>query len=337
MVLTRPTNTHTPHQHTHTHTPPLHTPPIHTHKHTHTYRTPAGKSCLVSTALGGVPGVVSVQVPAGMPDTDIEATAIRAVTGITMPTTYDFTASAARLTRWHRRLFAVPPTVVLEVKAREGGDRYAKVAAACRTLAGIHGWRVVVDASYNSLPDFLRTKRERILQVEHMPRALIERMSGLAPLHAALRGAGLADAVWAALGGSPADYHELDVAWHECGDIKSAANTCVQHALGTAAADWAATRHHFAPVYDMFGTMDMAPGSAYTDQGMVRPSPDRVLRRTWRDDKGYVLVPVTPAMAIVLRYQLAGTLHIDALVAMLAAGGAAPTPSLAPPAPPHLA
>ena len=53
------------------------------------------------------------------------------------------------------------------------------------------------------------TMREDILEVEPMPRELLEELPELPLLHKALKGANWAHAVWMCVGGTPADCKNL--------------------------------------------------------------------------------------------------------------------------------
>jgi hypothetical protein len=178
----------------------------------------AGKSCLVGTAVRDGWGVVYVPVAPGTPCDEIVAAAWRATTRCALGPPFDDEPGAARVLLFHRLLFRRPVTVVLHAAERRSGDRHAQLAAASRRLAD-GGYRVIVDAAhYNSLdPSVFSTKRGRVFSIEPMPRPLVEQLTGLGRLHGALADAGLADVVWAALGGYPAEYYLLDAAWAAAG------------------------------------------------------------------------------------------------------------------------
>ena len=172
-----------------------------------------GKTCLVDTALQRTAGVVSVRVVAGTSDKEIMAEAFKAITR-SNNSFLDLSASARRVLWWHHFLFRQPATLVLRAAEREPTQQHAGLASSARALTHDFGARVLIDASSNSLPDAATaTKREVLLDVEPMRRELLEELAELAPLLEALKEAGLADVVWACLGGNPADYKSLLGAW----------------------------------------------------------------------------------------------------------------------------
>ena len=256
-------------------------------------------------------GVVVVRVGAGKSLDDILAATWRAVTRSQMSASYDHTPSAQRVLFFHKLLFRVPVTVVLQAAERRNGQDYADIAAACRCIVAAGDVRVIVDSSPNSLDESARrTKRERMVQVEPMPRELVERLSGMKALHAALAAAGLADVVWAVLGGYPVDYMGLRRYWEESSYSKEIApivEAFVQAQLVAAISqrdEFLAADEHLKPLYEEFTAIDAVPAAKLVTMKLVRPSPDKVLRVLVRAGEP-VLVPATPAMALVLRHKLA--------------------------------
>lgn len=141
-----------------------------------------------------------------------------------------------------------------------------------------------------------------------MPRELVEELDGTEEPHAALRAAGAADAMWAVAGGNPACYYQLRSAWaaRRRGDITPVASSWIALALAEASSTHGravVANPRLAQLYDMFATEDVVPVTVLEDLALVRPSPDKVPRKVWRDNSGsFMLVPVSPAMAAVLRY-----------------------------------
>ena len=283
----------------------------------------AGKSCLVDTAVTNGWGVVRVTVGAGKSLDDILAATWRAVTRSQMSASFDHTPSAQRVLFFHKLFFREPVTVVLQAAERRSGQDYADISAACRCIASAGSVRVVVDASHNSLDESARrTMRERMVQVEPMPRELVERLSGMEALHAVLAVAGLADVAWAALGGYPAAYEGLYTAWKEAScseDVAPIVEAFVQVQLVTAASqrdESLAADERLKPLYDEFAAIDAVPAAKLVQLKLVRPSPDKVLRVLVRAGIS-VLVPATPAMALVLRHNLSGAPPLDAIKALV--------------------
>ena len=61
--------------------------------------------------------------------------------------------------------FRVPPTIIPEAAERNAGRSYAEIDSSCRALVG-YGFRVIVDASHNSLSESaVATIREKVLAV----------------------------------------------------------------------------------------------------------------------------------------------------------------------------
>jgi hypothetical protein len=226
---------------------------------------------------------------------------------------------------WHALVFRVPPTIVLEASERRKTQDYADVSASCRTLVGL-GFRVIVDASHNSISeDAVATLREDVLDLDLMPRKLIEGLTDLGDLHAALREADLADVAWAVLGGNPAYYYGLAAVWNGSSrvDIAGALQSFVDAKLAVALDDRESmlqTNERLAQLYERFQTADAVPISAYSELKLVRPSPDKVLRKVLRRmevSSESLLVPATPAMGLVLRYKLKKPLLLRELKALI--------------------
>ena len=143
----------------------------------------------MDTALQRTAGIVSVRVAAGASEKEILADAFRAITR-SSTSFLDHSASARRVLWWHHFLFRQPVTVVLRGAERKPTQQFADLDSSARALTHDFGARVLIDASNNSLPDAATaTKREDILEVEPMPRKLLEELSELQPLHEALKSA----------------------------------------------------------------------------------------------------------------------------------------------------
>jgi len=157
--------------------------------------------------------------------------------------------------------------------------------------------------------------------VEAMQRDLLEGLEDLGDLIGALRAAELDDVVWAVVGGNPADYFKLRGAWHDAerGDVTPVVSAFVTEQLNKAIEARDAAQmldRRLSELYARFAAAD-AVSLADAKLGAMRPSPDKVLREVTLDGES-VLVPSTPAMAVVLRYGLAEAApSLDALKAML--------------------
>jgi hypothetical protein len=183
-----------------------------------------------------------------------------------------------------------------------------------------YGLRVVVDASYNALSEAaVATKREDVLQVELMSRELTEELAGLEELHAALQKAGIADVMWAAVGGNPADYFRLRRVWRRHGDVTVAAAIFVADLVGKAAEARSiavAADERLSPLFERFARTAAVPVSALEAMKLVRSSPDKVLRKVMPAGEA-LLVPATPATALVLRHGLRAAPSLDDLKRMV--------------------
>ena len=288
-----------------------------------------GKTCLVDTALQFSFGVVSVRVAAGAAEKDILADAFKAVSRSTF-SFLDHSASARRVLWWHHFLFRVPATVVLRASERKATQQYADIDSAARSLAHDFGARVLVDASNNSLPDAATaTKREDVLELESMPRSLLEELPELQPLLGALEAAGLADVAWMLIGGNPADYKGLLRKWdaREREDIALVVAAFVQNLVGKALDNVhsaIAGNKRLEGLFAQFRTTDEVPSAFLASNELVRPSLDKVLRvvlQRHRDRSGQrVLVPADAATAFVLRSGVSAVPFFEELRAAAALG-----------------
>ncbi len=264
-----------------------------------------------------------VRVNAGATEKAIVADALRAVTRCHL-LTLDQGPGATRVQWFHALLFRVPPTIVLQAAERDAGESYAAISASCRALVDF-GFRVIVDASHNSLSDSATlTKREQVLVVEPMPRELVEILKGLGDLIGALREAKVDGVTWGVVGGNPADYFKLYSAWVNSGRGKVAAVTekFVSEQLRAAikARDTSVVAdERLAQLYALFATADAVPLSVLVELKLAHPSPDKVLRESVRYKKA-VLIPSTEAMAVVLRHSLKEEPTMDALMAIFPTG-----------------
>jgi len=164
--------------------------------------------------------------------------------------------------------------------------------------------------------------RELVVQVEPMPRALVERLLGMEALHAALTAAGVADVAWAVLGGHPAAYEGLASFWKRSGyseEVAPIVEAFVQAQLVAAISqrdESLAADKRLKPLYERFTTIAAVSAGELAMLELVRPSPDKVLRALVRDGKS-VLVPASPAMALVLRHNLTEAPPLGAIQALV--------------------
>jgi hypothetical protein len=284
----------------------------------------AGKSCIVNTAMESEWGVVHVRAVAGSSEEKIVTNALVALTRSNLAFVNPGPA-AARVLWWHAFFFRMPPTIVLQAGERLPGEGYAAISGSCRALVEF-GFRVIVDASHNSLSDAATaTKREKVLVVEPMEREMLENLKGLGDLIGALREAKLDGVMWGVVGGNPADYFRLDDVWGESGrgDVSAVTAAFVSELLDKAIEVRGAAfvaDERLSPLYARFASSDAVPLSTLTELKLTRPSPDKVLRKAVRGEEA-VLIPATEAMAVVLRHGLTKKPSMDALKAMFPTTG----------------
>ena len=231
-----------------------------------------------------------------------------------------------RVVRFHRLFFKVPPLVVLQVAERTQEKSFAEVSSAAKALMEQYRLRVIVDASHNSFDEAaVATMHEQVFQVEHMPRKLIDSLSGLGALHTALAHAELSDVVWELIGGNPAGYIKLNRACVQAGmdSISVTVSSFITDLLTTAIknrSEAVVGNEKLQQLYAKFATEESVPSIALEDIKLVRPSPDKVLREVLQGQER-VLVPATPAMRFVLRHGLQRAPALDALKGMLQPSG----------------
>ena len=198
-----------------------------------------------------------------------------------------------------------------------------------RALTHDYGARVLIDASNNSLPDAATaTKREKVLELEPMPRELLEELPELQLLHEALKSANLADVVWMCVGGNPADYKGLLGAWQDQqrNDLEQAVALFVQKLVGRAAdnvSSAVASNEQLEGLFDRFRGGSVIPCAGLKEMRIVRPSPDKVLRAVSRctsaGSRGggqRTLIPADAATDIVLRHGLSEAPSFEELKAL---------------------
>lgn len=283
-----------------------------------------GKTCIVETATLGRFGVVTVGVAPGTSHSAILSDVFTALTRYYLRS-LDQSGSARRVLWWHRLLFRSPATVVLQAAERKPSQPFADLDSAARALSHDFGLCVIIDASDNSLPGAARaTLREVLLDVEPMPRAVLEALPELAPLLAALREAELADLVWSVVGGVPDNYLKLWGSWERSGrgDAAPVVATFVADVLGRAVSnveDAAAADARLQAVFDIFRRSTYVHYSVLRERGITRPSPDKVLRVAPSPSGAPLraLVPADAATALVLRLGLTDAPSLQGLAGML--------------------
>ena len=232
---------------------------------------------------------------------------VRAVAGF-YHSMWDPYSVALRVAKWHTRIFGQPPTVVIRVYERSLKDPSIDVAGLARLLMD-HGLRVVVDCSDNTLrPTHHASAFPVVLDVEEMPRAVLESMPELQRLLRALREAGLADLVWTVLGGSPASYRLLNTSWKcaKYGDVTPVAEDHMHRLLCIAShnmIDATVNNKLAGELFARFKNETEVSSRAIEEFGTTHATPDKVLRlRRKAGSQDEVLVPLSPKAGLFLRY-----------------------------------
>jgi hypothetical protein len=173
-----------------------------------------GKSCIVNTVTRYTCGVISVQVDQGDSSHLIKKSVLMS---IVPRSKWDLEAEAKRVLFFYNLFARYPPIVVLQVSERLDKEKYAEIPSSARYLAEL-GLRVLVDGSTNSIPlETLCTKREIVLDIGPMTQETMEKIPEFKEGIAILKREDLFDAVWAVIGGVPADFKKLFRAIHRAG------------------------------------------------------------------------------------------------------------------------
>jgi hypothetical protein len=256
--------------------------------------------------------VIFIDVAAGTPHKEIVLETLQEITRINLTMVKPY-ASALRVAKWHKWIFRQPPIVVLRALERPAGRDSADLGSAARALLR-HGLCVVVDSSDNSLQAVATTtERQEVLQVEYMPRDILEAVPELEKLLGALKEAGLADLVWAVLGGNPASYRLLNGSCKAAryADVTPVAEAFMELKLRQAVHAIRAAKIANPAVqllFELFKNSSegyQVPAATLEEHKVTQPSPDKVLRlKGAKDDE--VLVPASPAVGLVLRHGQGG-------------------------------
>ena len=279
-----------------------------------------GKSCAIATAIKSMPSVVSINVAQGTTENVIVESGLRAITRDSMHFINPL-PNAERVLKWHN-FFLAPPVLVVNVSERQDNGLYAQTTGAVRVLASM-GIRVVVDASDNSLEKgTISTKRERLVEMDVMPRDVVMRILPFKELFDKLDKVGVADVVWHLVGGNPARLEKLDSALTGSNvDVVEATGKFLGRALAETIdrhTNMLAANPEFEAITELLKTQDEVPETLLEEKRLALPSPCKVLREVKRDGKKVVLVPADAYMAFVLRHDLKEAPPIEELKKMVA-------------------
>ena len=232
---------------------------------------------------------------------------------------------SVRRVLWWYGWFLPRPLVVLRAGERMDGEGYAGIPGAARELTG-YGLRVLIDGSTNSLPsEVLTTLRQDVLELEPMPRNILHSIPEYESLFRVLREEGLEDATWQVLGGVPAHFDEIvtQLKRNEPAAYRRVIVKYLRDEISKAISRrdrMLAAHPAMKTVLDIFKTQNEVPESLLTVEGIVCPSPNKVLRIVLRSDC-VMLIPADAAMALVLRFCLSTTPSIEMLQKLLANDG----------------
>jgi hypothetical protein len=213
---------------------------------------------------------------------------------------------------------------VIKVPERAESEEYADVTAACRELADEYGLRVVVEGDHNSIPpNLLTTKRERLMEVEPMSRDVLENISSFSGLIKFLKENGLADGVWDVLGGSPADYNQLDSVYEQASPSPPNVINAVKRFVFDNLSD-ALTKQILKSspntklIINQFRTKGVSriPVAELKALGLVVDNPNKVFRVV-RQDKGVYVIPATPAVGLIITKGIKNDSDLESLCADL--------------------
>jgi hypothetical protein len=140
--------------------------------------------------------------------------------------------NARRVLRWFDMFGCEKPVVVVQVPERLANEPYASVPAAVRHLVEVYDVKVIVDGSPNSVPpELLRTKRERVVNVEPMSREQLEAIPEFREFVEFLKNHKLDDAVWKVVGGCPAKFLQIELAFSSASGKSSEKVEAVKSAI----------------------------------------------------------------------------------------------------------
>jgi len=279
-----------------------------------------GKTCLLNTVTGRMPGVIHVDAAPGHSKDDIVANTQNALTR--PPFKMRPMTSTSQVLFWYRLVTrGESPIVVISATEREPGQGYAGLTGAVRTLVEKLKLRVVVDGSPNSISQsVLQTTREEVIEIKPMDREMIWRLDQLQDLFKCVKEAGLDDVVYAVLGGIPSRYEnlgrQLDARFEAGQDPREFIGTYLCAQISDAikiVKDSKTKTNDMDEIIKLFDKdKNCILAHTLTDNKLERPTPDKVFREVKRDGV-FVLIPASNAIGIVLRHGVAKEPSLDEL------------------------
>jgi hypothetical protein len=189
-----------------------------------------GESTLINNVLAHKAGLVVVNVQAGALAKTIKDDARRAIGGLR---SIGNSEGDAKRVLFFFKIFGARPTVLIRVRERTIGEKYAQITPETRSLAD-EGFRILLDASNNAIdPNALPTGREERLEMRTISFDVMLRDPVFKAAFVRLKGAGLDQMVWQTLGGVATDLDSIASAVRFADDdsIKGAVANLVQHKL----------------------------------------------------------------------------------------------------------
>ena len=169
-----------------------------------------GKTCLIHTALHGLPGVAYSHAD---PGDSVDTICLNALSAITKKTTISFwnpNACASRVLFWYRLLYSKSPIIVISLSDRGTNERFASIAGAVRRLTDQYHLNVIVDSSPNSIDSrLLQTWKDCDIHLERFTKEEIMSIPKYADLIRILDPINMTEVTWRVLGGNPALFIDL--------------------------------------------------------------------------------------------------------------------------------
>lgn len=282
----------------------------------------SGKSTVVKTALSRTCGVVRITGYANTTEMEVVKAALAEVAGTSEFYYLDPHLNAARVLFFYNLLLPRPPIVIINVYG--GGSHtaasYSGITAGAQWLAKL-GYRVIIDASTNDLPDrLLNIRRQEMLTIEPMSLEVMETVPEFRRTIDLLKDLDRFQLVWATCGGNPAlmvllmgklrlrgahfTHPEGRLTAESARELGAAVDAFALERVGQAIGRQTrlVVRHpHLKELLAMFQTVDIVYEDVISKKRFVRPDIDYVLRAV---DSSGAVIPADAAMALVLRHGL---------------------------------
>jgi hypothetical protein len=194
-------------------------------------------------------------------------------------------------------------------------EPYASVPAAVRQLVEVYGVKVIVDGCPNSVPpELLRTNRECVVNVEPMSREQLESIPEFREFVEFLKNHKLDDAVWKVVGGCPAKFLQIELAF-SCASGKSsekveAVKSAISRVLVTSQRtimECSANSKEIVKLW-MEKKWEKVPVTELLKSGFELDIPNKVFHQITQGNVEFI-VPANPAVGLFLSSGLAFQTH----------------------------